>query len=516
VLAEGGNVSLDLSRNLVDTALIAWDLSAERCRAFAEKLYCRWAHEVHCFSDRDQVSFPYALHQTGLQQQAAAAAAAAAGAAKSLNANDHVILVDANLKPTVQIINSNCHWYAHYSIEKCLDGVMAAVNKRVAVLVAGSYNRYFLKSSAVQLVKPLTEQGYHVDYFLSLSTEAALAYRAELGYTNRATVDPIFAAGGREKAHQPIYISLIVRKVLGEAGARLREFILQHQLSLNSDARIRDRHHLAKRANPTEDVDLRFPTKDVRPQADHLSNAVANRNLLRLHLAMERLWWALLRAETEDNEQYKYVLFLRDDVKWLANFNMDKLIAQGPADVYLLSCDARDPPLHPDEINDHGLVAKRKVADIFGFYLSRLLKSNVDECRERMIQPLGERGCNSEMLLKWVIGKESLNVKKVGQYLLPFQRSMHLDLNGTVVECFHKYCKSVENNLGDFGMQRCKNIKLPARSASGGRVPAGYIGHLEKAKMLAQLKSQYTKGRAYIKAKTERKLRLGNGSGSAS
>jgi hypothetical protein len=79
-----------------------------------------------------------------------------------------------------------------------------------------------------------------------------------------------------------------------------------------------------------------------------------------------------------------------------------------------------------------------------------------------MIQPLGERGCNSEMLLKWVIEKESLNVKKVGQGLLPFQRSMHLDLNGTVVECFHKYCKSVENNLGDFGMQRCKNIKLPA------------------------------------------------------
>jgi hypothetical protein len=61
-------------------------------------------------------------------------------------------------------------------------------------------------------------------------------------------------------------------------------------------------------------------------------------------------------------------------------------------------------------------------------------------------------------------------------------------------------------------MQRCKNIKLPERSSSGGRLPAGYVGHLEKAKRLTQLESQVKKGRAYIEAKTKKKMRFGDGS----
>jgi len=362
----------------------------------------------------------------------------------------HVTLMNSQREPLVHIVDSKCHWYTPYSPEECLDGVIAAGTKRVAVMVAGSYNRYFLKSSADHLIKPLTKQGYHVDYFLSLTTESALAYRAELGYTSFSTSDPVFGNGEREVAHYSNDISQIVKKLLGQVGANLREFRLQYQLSLNSDARLHDHRRMAKRENPTEDPDLRFPTRDLSASAAHAQNAVANRNLLRLHLAMERLWYALLRAEMEDGSMYDYVLFLRDDIKWLAHFDMDKLIAQGPADVYLLACDARKPPLHPDEINDYGLVVKRSAADVFGLYLSRLLKFDVDECRKQMTSPMGERGCNSEMLLKWVMDKESLDVRRVGQKLLPFQRSMHLNLNGRIVECFHKYCKSSKDNLEDF------------------------------------------------------------------
>ena len=300
-----------------------------------------------------------------------------------------------------------------------------------------------------------------MDYFLSLTTESARAYRSELGYTSFSTFDPVF---GNE-------ISQTVQKLLSRWGANLRENKLQYQINLNSDARLHDLRRMAKRENPSEDPDLRFPTRDMSAGAAHAQNVVANRNLLCLHLAMEKLWHALLKAETEDGALYANVLFLRDDIKWLAHFDMDRLIAQGPADVFVLACDARTPPLHPDEINDHGLVARRSVADVFGLYLSRLLDYDVDDCRKHMTQPMGERGCNSEMLLKWVIEKENVEVKRVGQNLIPFQRSMHLNLNGRIVECFHKYCKSTKDNLEDFGVEKCKDVKLPGARLSALELP---------------------------------------------
>jgi hypothetical protein len=171
-------------------------------------------------------------------------------------------------------------------------------------MVAGSFNRYFLKSSAVHLIKPLKKQGYNVDYFLSLTTESARAYRSELGYTSYSTFDPAFGDGDHDMTRHSNDIGKTVRKVLSRWGANLREFKLQYQLSLNSDARLHDLRRMAKRENPSEDPDLRFPTRDMSAGAAHAQNAVANRNLLRLHLAMEKLWHALLRAETEDGALY--------------------------------------------------------------------------------------------------------------------------------------------------------------------------------------------------------------------
>jgi hypothetical protein len=358
---------------------------------------------------------------------------------------------------------------------------------RVAVLVAGGFLRYFLESSANRLVAPLVRQKHSVDYFLSLTTEAAKPYRASFGYTHRATWDPVFSSNalGDLDCSMPNHtvITDTVSKVMARAGARLREFTLHDHIDVEADARIRKRHQKSMIRHPSEDPDLRFPTYDLGSAADHSSNIVANRNLLRLHLSMERLWLAALKTEEQDGSLYHFVLFLRDDTKWLLNFDLNKLLAQGPADVYLPSCDARKPPMPPDEINDHGLVASRRAADVFGFYLGRLLNSTFDKCKEswnynilptldakdfhKMIQNkdihaffYGRRGCNSEMLLKWQLDRSRLKVRKVGQAMIPFQRSMHLNMSGNVVECFHKYCSSFKGGLRDFGIQRCSAINL--------------------------------------------------------
>ena len=360
---------------------------------------------------------------------------------------------------------------------------------RVAVLVAGGFLRYFLESSAKRLVAPLTRQMHSVDYYLSLTLEAAKPYRAAFGYTQRATWDPIFsrvcAQTDLDDSAMPnkTVITDTVRNVLTQAGAQLREFRLSQQIDVDTDNRVYKRHQELIARHPNEDPNLRFPTYDLGSDADHSSNIVANRNLLRLHLSMEYLWLAARKSEEYDGQLYHFVLFLRDDTKWLLDFDLNKLLAQGHADVYLPSCDARNPPLPPDEVNDHGLVVSRRAADNFGFYLDYLLNSTFDKCHDSWNHNLlptldskdlntmvkkndfhalfySRRGCNSEMILKWQLDLSQFKIRKVGQGLMPFQRSMHLNLSGNVVECFHKYCTSSKNSLGNYGMQRCSTINV--------------------------------------------------------
>jgi len=98
-----------LSSGMVDSGFFLRDMRSERCRRFNAQLSCSWLDEIHCFSDRDQVSFPYVLASMGIHEN-----------------NAHVdpqlqnrIFVDSNKLPMVQVVKSSCHHYYENSIEKC-------------------------------------------------------------------------------------------------------------------------------------------------------------------------------------------------------------------------------------------------------------------------------------------------------------------------------------------------------------------------------------------------------------
>mmetsp|Transcript_17295 Transcript_17295/g.49395 ORF Transcript_17295/g.49395 Transcript_17295/m.49395 type:complete len:434 (+) Transcript_17295:114-1415(+) len=59
-----------LSRDLIDSAYLVRDLRSPRCRSFNAALGCAWFEEITCWSDRDQLSFPYALRRLGLSATA--------------------------------------------------------------------------------------------------------------------------------------------------------------------------------------------------------------------------------------------------------------------------------------------------------------------------------------------------------------------------------------------------------------------------------------------------------------
>lgn len=95
------------------------------------------------------------------------------------------------------------------------------------------------------------------------------------------------------------------------------------------------------------------------------------------------------------------------------------------------------------QLNDHIIVSKRKSADIFGSYLTQLLKVDTpQECMQKLdsrVTSNGKRGCNSEMMLKFVMDEEGVRVRKPPQSLIPFLRSARVEmpartLNGTESE----------------------------------------------------------------------------------
>jgi hypothetical protein len=115
-----------LDNALIDSALIVWDLRSKRCQNFIATLTCTWLDEIHCYSDRDQISFPYVFHQMGLQ---------IIPSDMSTNHHHHqhqqvtsfvapethhrlFAYSDIPLLPMVHISKSSCHWY-YNSLDKC-------------------------------------------------------------------------------------------------------------------------------------------------------------------------------------------------------------------------------------------------------------------------------------------------------------------------------------------------------------------------------------------------------------
>ncbi len=336
--------------------------------------------------------------------------------------------------------------------------IHAYSNKKVALLVGGSFQRFLLNSTLHHVFKPLVEIEHHqVDYFLLLTTSAAPpAYRADLTYMNHLRWDPIF---GEQAIPSQEEIDTRIRALVDETGANLRSLRLFESMKVN-DKRLQLKREKAKAEHPNEDVDLRFPMKDLRPKAIQRT-ANGNRNMLNLFYGLQLLWQYMVSTEESLGIKYDYVIIFRDDTLWLHDFSLNKLLEMDrSADAFVLSCDARVPRMLPQEINDHAIIVSREKAHVLGKYYTSLFKANLEACAQSVKEAMGtQRGCNSEMILKWILKENSIRVKEVPQSLIPFQRSVNVLKDGHVFPCFHKYCQSQDAPLiVDSSVKACKTL----------------------------------------------------------
>jgi hypothetical protein len=365
------------------------------------------------------------------------------------------------------------------------DGINhAPITYKIAVVVTGSFQRFIFQSTLQHVMQPLRTQGHTIDYYVSLSMYNAPAYRSELNYMNHLASDPIFDKCIYQEDNVTFHNNTFLKKRVHELikeqvmnnGANLQYMTYQDNYAgIDTNERIQDRRNRAKHLYPHEDPDVRFPMMDIRNAGVMNRTANANRNMLNLFYHMQHVYQQLLAYEVRNRVKYDYVLFLRDDTMWLQNFDFRSLVHGNNAsitsiDLFVPSCDARVPPLHPLEINDHIAVVKRDKADVYGFYFDELLNTDLDSCAQRLDDKLRygrsilpTRGCNSEMILQFILEKNNVTIQKVGQGIIPFQRMAFVKLPNTssVQSCFHKYCQSHLDPLTiPEGIVKCTELQM--------------------------------------------------------
>ena len=472
-------------------------MHSEKCRNFNADLGCTWFDEIHCFSDRDQVSFPYAMASMDIVEYD-----------NNLDPeHEHRVFVDKKTRsiPTALILKSDCHYYFQATVRKCypVENIESSLpplpqksevmsiaskskkktnNKRVAIMVSGMLRRYLFASSLQHLITPLVKQGYIVDYYIALAYSEMPRSKYDLNYLNRVEYDPFFKQGIDFYLGKAYYkntlLEHVLRKKVKEAGSRLKFCAIKNKFKIDANELILSRRNISKTILfPNEsDPDVAFPLKDFSSKTIKKLTSYQNRKLLSKYLGTQEMWRFFENYENDKSWKYDYVLFLYDDTQWMDDFDMDKLLALGDADIYLLSCDDRQHPLHMDEFNDYALVVKRNVAQFFGNYLENLIKDDnlVDNCVKSVqdsslfidmynntnTTTTTVKGCNIGMILKYMIEKHNFSVLRVDQSYLPLQRSVHIRTKKKVVSCFHGYCQSRQNKIDDKGIKKCVDVMV--------------------------------------------------------
>ena len=299
---------------------------------------------------------------------------------------------------------------------------------RIAVVVTGTLQRYHLNATLTHLLWPsIFDQGHAVDVYLSLSMNSAAPFRSEMEYMNHLAWDPLLFDAASSSSNQteskktlpsPRRLNRFIEFQTSLAGAVPRHVQLLTDLpDWSEEPAVLKMKQQSPEAFSKDGVPLQFPVRDQRP-GNQESNMRANRNILTVFYALKQLWEKVVEMEASLDLKYDYVLFLRDDARFVKDMNWGKLLRQEESiDAYILSCDNIAKPMHPRELNDYGGLYHRKAAAVYGMYWDALFRDGV---QERCAQHL-ESSFRKYRVLKSPSG--SRKTTNCGQFpLLPLPR----------------------------------------------------------------------------------------------
>jgi len=276
----------------------------------------------------------------------------------------------------------------------------------IAILMAGTLNRFHLESTAKHLVAPLHAAGWNVDYFASVFVGNANVFDAEMQHVSFEK-DPIFAKFEHLNQTNLSFITSVISSTLARSGAKVPY------------ARAFDRHDTA-----TED--LSFIDKSMMWWRVKYGRT-ARENFIRMLKELEMMWHAAQKEERKQRQQYSYVLIVRDDVWWLKDFDLDLLVRTGGVQkavgrnaghVYSAPCKNRP----TKGLVDHVFLFDRSAAEIMGSSYSRIVRPG-DFGRAWLEHLEAEKPKNSENFYMQLANFSGFEINEVPGALLPMQRT---------------------------------------------------------------------------------------------
>jgi len=143
-----------MNQGLIDSAFIIWNHKTQACRDFSSTFRCTIMDQIHCHSDRDQVSIPFAMYNMGVSGRYRQHTGdtlkkldekldprihdldfVVSDTPKSSHASE---MTSNNEATMLRITRSSCHWYFS-RLGNCQTD-LTEEKPTVALLVAGSAN----------------------------------------------------------------------------------------------------------------------------------------------------------------------------------------------------------------------------------------------------------------------------------------------------------------------------------------------------------------------------------------
>eukprot|EP00438_Fugacium_kawagutii_P019673 Skav225737 [mRNA] locus=scaffold28:12852:14931:- [translate_table: standard] len=300
-----------------------------------------------------------------------------------------------------------------------------AASGRIAILMAGTLDRFHLGSTAEHLVAPLHAAGWQVDYFASVF--AGSTHTWDSGAQERFEKDPLFAKIQKDsKSPDNFAIRTIISDTLKRFGARI-PFM-----------KVFDRHDVAPADESYIQGHGTAMWKNLKRQE------IARQNFILMLKELETMWHMLKEEEKTQLQPYSYVMILRDDAWWMEDFNLDLLLRNGKqrgrgrgsgshfGHLYSLFCKN----LPTKGIIDHVFVLDRTAAEMLGTSYSRIIRP-ADFGTGWLQQMKSQQPKNSENFFMMLSNFTGLGVTEVPETLLPMQRAGRV--NGSI--CLHKFCE---------------------------------------------------------------------------
>jgi len=282
---------------------------------------------------------------------------------------------------------------------------------RVAVLTSGTLTRYFLQSAASSLLKPMSEQGHTVDYYLTINTENFKSFKS--GASSFVAEEQLRNATLPEAEE-------LIRQTINQTGARLRYLKLNERVSVDEE----NEQNFCKRGK--------------------FKGAAARRNMVKYLRGLEELRVSVAN-EVLQTKAYDYVVIVLDDALWIRPFDLNYLLANADAASARhglnLKCDRSHSTwaAKAGQLHDNILVLNWQAAQPYMSQYSILLK-NAD-CKKYW------KTYNMERFLKILADDYRITFESVPVELIPMQRGGHRQeqkKDGTVVThvCLHYQCDS--------------------------------------------------------------------------